>query len=121
MGCAQRNHLHHSSKLNEIMLWWPKGLFRPSGVPINLATAICIIQRFIFNVIIYLKEKKRTHIALPLLTSAAGRLFTLYLNPFFIAISLDNPVHVDAGYVDVLFGKSPNIHHLLHLRREAQR
>lgn len=102
------------------MLSWPKGLFRLSGVPINLATAILIIQHFIFNVIIYLKERKghklHCHCSLQ-----QQKDFALYLDPFFVAISLDNPVHVDAGYVDVLFGKSPNIHHLLHLRREAQR
>lgn len=44
----------------------------------------------------------------------------LYLNPFFVASSLDNPVDVDAGYVDVLFCKGPNIHHLLHLRRDTE-
>lgn len=42
----------------------------------------------------------------------------LYLNPFLVAGSLDNPVDVDAGYVDVLFSKGPDIHHLLHLQRQ---
>lgn len=100
-----------------------------SGVLINLATASFIIKKSAFSSnmssykpLFYNRErKKRTQIVLPLLTSAAERLFTLYLDPFFVAVSLDNSVHVDAGYVDVLFGKSPNIHHLLHLRREAQR
>lgn len=44
----------------------------------------------------------------------------LYLNPFLVAGSLDNPVDVDAGYVDVLFSKGPNIHHLLHLHRDTE-
>lgn len=44
----------------------------------------------------------------------------LYLNPFLVACSLDNPVDVDARYVDVLFGEGPNIHHLLHLRRHTE-
>lgn len=44
----------------------------------------------------------------------------LYLNPFLIAGSLDNSVDVDAGYVDVLFSKGSNIHHLFHLHRDAE-
>lgn len=43
----------------------------------------------------------------------------LYLNPLFVAASLDNPVDIDAGYVYVLFGKRSNIHHLLHLHTET--
>lgn len=44
----------------------------------------------------------------------------LYLNPFLIAGSLDNPVDVDAGYVDVFFSKGPNIHNLLHLHTDTE-
>lgn len=46
-----------------------------------------------------------------------------YLNPLLVAAALDNPVDVDAGYVDVPFSKSSNIHHLLHLHthRETQK
>lgn len=44
----------------------------------------------------------------------------LYLNPFFVAGSLDNPVDVDAGYVDVLFSKGPHLHHLLHLHGDTR-
>lgn len=44
----------------------------------------------------------------------------LYLNPFLIAGSLDNSVDVDAGYVDVLFSKGSNVHHLFHLHRDAE-
>lgn len=43
-----------------------------------------------------------------------------YLNPFLIAGSLDNSVDVDAGYVDVLFSKGSNVHHLFHLHRDAE-
>lgn len=42
-----------------------------------------------------------------------------YLDPFFVAGSLDDPLDVDAGYVDVLFSEGPNIHHLLHLHRDT--
>lgn len=43
-----------------------------------------------------------------------------YLNPFLIAASLDNPVHIDTGDVDVLRGKRPDVHHLLHLSKDAE-
>ncbi|TNN64487.1 hypothetical protein EYF80_025235 [Liparis tanakae] len=33
---------------------------------------------------------------------------------------LDNPVDVDAGDVDVLFGKGPHLHHLLHLHGDTR-
>lgn len=42
----------------------------------------------------------------------------MYLNPFLVTASLDDPVDVDAGYVDVLFSKGPNIHHFLYLHRD---
>lgn len=47
-------------------------------------------------------------------------MLVLYLDPFLIAGSLDHPVDVDAGYVDVLFSKSPNIHHFFHLQTDTQ-
>lgn len=50
----------------------------------------------------------------PLMQDQTGHV--LYLNPFLIAGSLDNPMDVDAGYVDVLCSKGPNIYHLLHLQ-----
>lgn len=50
-------------------------------------------------------------------THASSDRLLLYLNPFFVAVSLDNPMDIDAGYVDVLCSKVPNIHHLLHLQR----
>lgn len=43
-----------------------------------------------------------------------------YLNPFLIAASLDNSVDIDTGDVDVLCGECPDVHHLLHLRRDAE-
>lgn len=42
----------------------------------------------------------------------------LYLDPLLVAGSLDDPVDIDAGYVDVLCSKGPNIHHLFHLHRD---
>lgn len=108
-------------KWNHVVVAW-RAFQIVSCVSINLATAILLIQHFIFNVIIYLKKRKKERKGHKLHCHCSlKRLFAPYLDPFFVAISLDNPVHVDAGYVDVLFGKSPNIHHLLHLRREAQR
>lgn len=44
----------------------------------------------------------------------------LYLNPFLEAGSLDNPVDIDAGYVDVLCSEGPNIHYLLHLHTDTE-
>lgn len=49
-----------------------------------------------------------------------NRCLVLYLNPFLVAVSLDNPVDVDAGYVDVLFSEGPNIHHFFHLHRDIE-
>lgn len=53
--------------------------------------------------------------------SPAGFKWTvLYLDPFFVAASLDDPVDVDARYVDVLFGEGADVHHLLHLHRDTE-
>lgn len=43
-----------------------------------------------------------------------------YLNPFFIAASLDNSVNIDTGDVDVLCSERPDVHHLLHLCKDAE-
>lgn len=41
-----------------------------------------------------------------------------HLDPFLVAISLDDPVDVDAGDVDVLCCKCAHIYNLLHLTTE---
>lgn len=43
-----------------------------------------------------------------------------YLNPFLIASSLDNSVNIDTGDVDVLCGERSDLHHLLHLSKDAE-
>lgn len=45
----------------------------------------------------------------------------LYLYSLLVAGSLDYPVDVDAGDVDVLLRKGSHIHHLLHLHRDTQK
>lgn len=51
---------------------------------------------------------------------SALKVLIFYLNPFLVAVPLDDPVDVDAGDVDVLFSKGPDIHHLLHLHRDTE-
>lgn len=39
-----------------------------------------------------------------------------HLNSLLIVVTLDDPVHIDAGDVNVLLGEHPHIHDFLHLR-----
>lgn len=43
-----------------------------------------------------------------------------HLDPFLVAITLDDPVDVDAGDVDVLCCKCAHVYNLLHLKTERR-
>lgn len=47
------------------------------------------------------------------------RCLEAHLYPLLVAVSLNDPVDVDTGDVDVLLRKRTHVHHLLHLHRRT--